>query len=78
MMMLSLGNPQQASALSVSAAPLTSADDQPNEANRRIMSYLTKKIGVARARAATLADIVSKIAAKYSLPPALRLRHHFH
>lgn len=78
MMVLSLGIPQQASAPSVSAAPLASANDQPNEANRRIMSYLTKKFGVARARAAKLADIVSEIAAKYSLPPALRLRHHFH
>lgn len=60
-----------ASAPSVPSAPLADANDQPNEANRRITSYLTKKFGVAKERAAKLADIVSVTATKYSLPPAL-------
>ncbi|KVL15704.1 lytic transglycosylase domain-containing protein [Burkholderia cepacia] len=60
-----------ASAPAVASAPLANADDQPNEANRRITSYLTKKFGVAKERAAKLADIVSVTATKYSLPPAL-------
>ncbi|MBN3746467.1 lytic transglycosylase domain-containing protein [Burkholderia sp. Se-20373] len=60
-----------ASAPSVASAPLADANDQPNEANRRITSYLTKKFGVAREKAAKLADIVSVTATKYSLPPAL-------
>ncbi|WP_412528759.1 lytic transglycosylase domain-containing protein [Burkholderia lata] len=60
-----------ASAPSVASAPLADANDQPNEANRRITSYLTKKFGVAKERAAKLADIVSVTATKYSLPPAL-------
>ncbi|UTV59439.1 lytic transglycosylase domain-containing protein [Burkholderia arboris] len=55
----------------VASAPLANANDQPNEANRRITSYLTKKFGVAKERAAKLADIVSVTATKYSLPPAL-------
>ncbi|MFB5153483.1 lytic transglycosylase domain-containing protein [Burkholderia orbicola] len=58
-----------ASAPGDASAPL--ANDQPNEANRRITSYLTKKFGVAKERAAKLADIVSVTATKYSLPPAL-------
>ncbi|AOI94537.1 lytic transglycosylase domain-containing protein [Burkholderia sp. LA-2-3-30-S1-D2] len=58
-----------ASAPTEAAVPL--ANDQPNEANRRITSYLTKKFGVARERAAKLADIVNMTATKYSLPPAL-------
>ena len=37
----------------------------------RITSYLTQKFGVAKERAAKLADIVSVTATKYSLPPAL-------
>ncbi|WP_325089302.1 lytic transglycosylase domain-containing protein [Burkholderia contaminans] len=60
-----------ASAPSVASAPLADANDQPNEANHRITSYLTKKFGVAKERAAKLADIVSVTATKYSLPPAL-------
>lgn len=60
-----------ASAPTVASAPLANANDQPNEANRRITSYLTKKFGVAKERAAKLADIVSVTATKYSLPPAL-------
>ncbi|WP_193099842.1 lytic transglycosylase domain-containing protein [Burkholderia sp. Z1] len=60
-----------ASAPAVASAPLANANDQPNEANRRITSYLTKKFGVAKERAAKLADIVSVTATKYSLPPAL-------
>lgn len=60
-----------ASAPSVASAPLADTNDQPNEANRRITSYLTKKFGVAKERAAKLADIVSVTATKYSLPPAL-------
>ncbi|TGN98075.1 lytic transglycosylase domain-containing protein [Burkholderia sp. USMB20] len=58
-----------ASAPSMASAPL--ANDQPNEENRRITSYLTRKFGVAKERAAKLADIVSVTATKYSLPPAL-------
>ncbi|KVQ78731.1 lytic transglycosylase [Burkholderia multivorans] len=50
--------------------PLAAAD-QPNEANRRITAYLTKKFGVAKEKAIRLADIVSATATKYSLPPAL-------
>ncbi|MBU9132396.1 transglycosylase SLT domain-containing protein [Burkholderia multivorans] len=50
--------------------PLAAAA-QPNEANRRITSYLTKKFGVAKEKAIKLADIVSATATKYSLPPAL-------
>ncbi|WGY71110.1 transglycosylase SLT domain-containing protein [Burkholderia cepacia] len=60
-----------ASAPSVASAPLANANDQPNEANRRITTYLTKKFGVAKERATKLADIVSVTATKYSLPPAL-------
>ncbi|MCA8037308.1 lytic transglycosylase domain-containing protein [Burkholderia arboris] len=60
-----------ASAPTVASAPLANANDQPNEANRRITTYLTKKFGVAREKAAKLADIVSVTATKYSLPPAL-------
>ncbi|WP_175954679.1 lytic transglycosylase domain-containing protein [Burkholderia sp. BCC0405] len=60
-----------ASAPPVASAPLADANDQPNEANRRITAYLTKKFGVAKERAAKLADIVSVTATKYSLPPAL-------
>ncbi|HDR9472749.1 lytic transglycosylase domain-containing protein [Burkholderia multivorans] len=52
------------------SAPLAAAD-QPNEANRRITAYLTKKFGVAKEKAIKLADIVSATATKYSLPPAL-------
>ncbi|MCO8576085.1 transglycosylase SLT domain-containing protein [Burkholderia multivorans] len=50
--------------------PLAAAD-QPNEANRRITAYLTKKFGLAKEKAIKLADIVSATATKYSLPPAL-------
>ncbi|CAB3765442.1 lytic transglycosylase [Burkholderia sp. MSh2] len=60
-----------ASAPLVASAPLADANNQPNEANRRITSYLTRKFGVAKERAAKLADIVSVTATKYSLPPAL-------
>jgi len=60
-----------ASAPAAASAPLANANDQPNEANRRITSYLTKKFGLAKERAARLADIVSVTATKYSLPPAL-------
>ncbi|WP_175723895.1 lytic transglycosylase domain-containing protein [Burkholderia ambifaria] len=60
-----------ASAPVAASAPLANANDQPNEANRRITSYLTKKFGLAKERAARLADIVSVTATKYSLPPAL-------
>ena len=86
LIVLSLGIAQQASAQqaavppapvpeAVASAPIDAsapvANDQPNEANRRITSYLTKKFGVAKERAAKLADIVSITATKYSLPPAL-------
>ncbi|WP_175689956.1 lytic transglycosylase domain-containing protein [Burkholderia anthina] len=86
LIVLSLGIAQQASAQqaavppvpapeAVASAPIDAsapvANDQPNEANRRITSYLTKKFGVAKERAAKLADIVSVTATKYSLPPAL-------
>lgn len=86
LIVLSLGIAQQASAQHAPALPASTpeaaasaqaeasaplANDQPNEANRRITSYLTKKFGVAKERAAKLADIVSLTATKYSLPPAL-------
>lgn len=86
LIVLSLGIAQQAAAQQAPALPASApeaaasaptaasallANDQPNEANRRITSYLTKKFGVARERAAKLADIVSLTATKYSLPPAL-------
>ncbi|AFQ49703.1 lytic transglycosylase domain-containing protein [Burkholderia cepacia] len=86
LIVLSLGIAQQASAQQAPALPASApeaiasapseasaplANDQPNEANRRITSYLTKKFGVAKERAAKLADIVSITATKYSLPPAL-------
>jgi len=86
LIVLSLGIAQQASAQQAPALPASMpeaaasapaeasaplANDQPNEANRRITSYLTKKFGVAKERAAKLADIVSVTATKYSLPPAL-------
>ncbi|RQR41696.1 MULTISPECIES: lytic transglycosylase domain-containing protein [unclassified Burkholderia] len=86
LIVLSLGIAQQASAQQVPTLPASApeaaasapaeasaplANDQPNEANRRITSYLTKKFGVAKERAAKLADIVSVTATKYSLPPAL-------
>lgn len=86
LIVLSLGIAQQASAQQAPALPASApeaaasapaeasapfANDQPNEANRRITSYLTKKFGVAKERAAKLADIVSVTATKYSLPPAL-------
>ncbi|WP_175908749.1 lytic transglycosylase domain-containing protein [Burkholderia sp. BCC1640] len=86
LIVLSLGIAHQASAQQAPASPASApeaaasapadasaplANDQPNEANRRITSYLTKKFGVAKERAAKLADIVSMTATKYSLPPAL-------
>ncbi|MBR8142370.1 lytic transglycosylase domain-containing protein [Burkholderia sp. AU19243] len=83
LIVLSLGIAQQASAqqapaltasapeAAASAASAPLANDQPNEENRRITSYLTKKFGVAKEKAAKLADIVSVTATKYSLPPAL-------
>ncbi|UEP30877.1 MULTISPECIES: lytic transglycosylase domain-containing protein [unclassified Burkholderia] len=86
LIVLSLGIAQQASAQQAPALPASAseaaasapteasgplANDQPNEANRRITSYLTKKFGLAKERAARLADIVSVTATKYSLPPAL-------
>jgi soluble lytic murein transglycosylase-like protein len=86
LIVLSLGIAQQASAQLASASPVAASDtaasapsvaseplanDQPNEANRRITSYLIKKFGVAKEKAAKLADIVSVTATKYSLPPAL-------
>ncbi|TCW77409.1 lytic transglycosylase [Burkholderia sp. SRS-46] len=60
-----------AAASAASAASVPQADTQPNEENRRITAYLTKKFGVAKEKAANLADIVSVNATKYSLPPAL-------
>ncbi|KUZ43762.1 lytic transglycosylase domain-containing protein [Burkholderia territorii] len=86
LIVLSLGIAHQASAQQAPALPTSApeaaasapaeasapfANDQPNEANRRITSYLTKKFGVAKERAAKLADIVNMTATKYSLPPAL-------
>jgi soluble lytic murein transglycosylase-like protein len=86
LIVFSLGIAHQASAQQAPALPASApeaaasspteasdplANDQPNEANRRITSYLTKKFGVAKERAAKLADIVSMTATKYSLPPAL-------
>jgi len=86
LIVLSLGIAQQASAQQAPALPASApeagasapteasaplANDQPNEENRRITSYLTKKFGVAKEKAAKLADIVSVTATKYSLPPAL-------
>ncbi|KVK94032.1 lytic transglycosylase [Burkholderia ubonensis] len=61
--------PAAAAAASDASAPL--AANQPNEENRRITSYLMKKFGVAREKAAKLADIVNATATKYALPPAL-------
>ncbi|MCW0134197.1 lytic transglycosylase, partial [Burkholderia pseudomallei] len=61
--------PAAAAAASDASAPL--AANQPNEENRRITSYLMKKFGVAREKAAKLADIVHATATKYALPPAL-------
>ncbi|KAB0644042.1 lytic transglycosylase domain-containing protein [Burkholderia latens] len=85
LIVLSLGIAQQASAQQAPALPASApeaaasapaasapfANDQPNEENRRITAYLTKKFGVAKEKAAKLADIVSVTATKYSLPPAL-------
>ncbi|MGS0894655.1 lytic transglycosylase domain-containing protein [Burkholderia stagnalis] len=85
LIVLSLGAVQHASAQQAFALPASeptpasapfsasasSANDQPNEANRRITTYLTRKFGVAKERAARLADIVNVTATKYSLPPAL-------
>ncbi|AOI87692.1 lytic transglycosylase [Burkholderia pseudomultivorans] len=66
---LAASAPNVAAASSFASDPL--ANDQPNEANRRITSYLTRKFGVAKEKAVKLADIVSVTATKYSLPPAL-------
>ncbi|KWF62824.1 lytic transglycosylase domain-containing protein [Burkholderia pseudomultivorans] len=66
---LAASAPNVAAASNPASDPL--ANDQPNEANRRITSYLTKKFGVAKEKAVKLADIVSVTATKYSLPPAL-------
>ncbi|QGR85561.1 transglycosylase SLT domain-containing protein [Burkholderia multivorans] len=60
-----------AASIAVPASDPLAAADQPNEANRRITAYLTKKFGVAKEKAIKLADIVSATATKYSLPPAL-------
>jgi len=60
-----------ASSNALPASDPLAAADQPNEANRRITAYLTKKFGVAKEKAIKLADIVSATATKYSLPPAL-------
>lgn len=61
----------QASASAADAASAPLANDQPNGANHRITSYLTKKFGLAKEKATRLADIVNLTATKYSLPPAL-------
>ncbi|KVC30939.1 lytic transglycosylase domain-containing protein [Burkholderia pseudomultivorans] len=66
---LAASAPNVVAASSFASDPL--ANDQPNEANRRITSYLTRKFGVAKEKAVKLADIVSVTATKYSLPPAL-------
>ncbi|MBU9221803.1 lytic transglycosylase domain-containing protein [Burkholderia multivorans] len=60
-----------AASIALPASDPLAAADQPNEANRRITAYLTKKFGVAKEKAIKLADIVSATATKYSLPPAL-------
>ncbi|MCA8316609.1 transglycosylase SLT domain-containing protein [Burkholderia multivorans] len=60
-----------AASIALPASDPLAAADQPNEANRRITLYLTKKFGVAKEKAIKLADIVSATATKYSLPPAL-------
>ncbi|MGU7774891.1 transglycosylase SLT domain-containing protein [Burkholderia sp. MR1-5-21] len=61
-------------AIDASAASAASAPDalnQPNEENRRITAYLSKKFGIAKEKATQLANIVNVTATKYSLPPAL-------
>ncbi|MCO8612993.1 transglycosylase SLT domain-containing protein [Burkholderia multivorans] len=60
-----------AASIALPASDPLAAAAQPNEANRRITAYLTKKFGVAKEKAIKLADIVSATATKYSLPPAL-------
>lgn len=65
----SASNAIVASAASAASAP--QAINEPNEENRRITAYLTKKFGVAKEKAAQLANIVNVTATKYSLPPAL-------
>ncbi|MGU7779299.1 transglycosylase SLT domain-containing protein [Burkholderia sp. PU8-34] len=54
-----------------SAASAPDALNQPNAENRRITAYLSKKFGIAKEKAAQLANIVNVTATKYSLPPAL-------
>ncbi|MBN3833409.1 lytic transglycosylase domain-containing protein [Burkholderia sp. Ac-20344] len=63
--------PEQTAASAPLAASALDANDQPNEENRRITSYLTKKFGIAKEKAIKLANIVNVTATKYSLPPAL-------
>ncbi|RQS65049.1 lytic transglycosylase [Burkholderia sp. Bp8963] len=58
-------------ASAASAASEAQAVNQPNEENRRITAYLAKKFGIAKEKAAQLANIVNVTATKYSLPPAL-------
>lgn len=59
---------QQASVPDVASQP---AVTQPNGNNERIASYLAKKFGLAKEKAAQLADIVNVTATKYALPPAV-------
>jgi soluble lytic murein transglycosylase-like protein len=60
------------SALAASDASVQQ-DAKAEQANHRISEYLTRKFGVAREKAQTIAAAVMSSASKYSLPPALLL-----
>jgi soluble lytic murein transglycosylase-like protein len=56
-----------------SAQDATQQDPKAQQASQKISELITRKFGVARARAETIAAAVMSSASKYSLPPALLL-----
>jgi soluble lytic murein transglycosylase-like protein len=63
----------QEALISAAASDATAQDSKTQEAGHKISEMLTRKFGVAREKAQTIASAVMSSASKYSLPPALLL-----
>jgi soluble lytic murein transglycosylase-like protein len=63
----------EASAQEAAAQDPNSQDPKADQASHKISEMITRKFGVARAKAETIAAAVMNSASKYSLPPALLL-----
>jgi soluble lytic murein transglycosylase-like protein len=63
----------QEALISAAASDATAQDPKTQEAGHKISEMLTRKFGVAREKAQTIASAVMSSASKYSLPPALLL-----